>query len=664
MKNKNKTMEKPNVFSSNKLILPLFFVFCSLLLDVVSFLYLGFYQTIPTRFLFNIGGAFIFAGIIYIMPGKKSALTFFYIFIVLQVIINIVNANIYKVFGDLFSLDYFFLGAEGAAAIRWEFIDFISIVVNIGLLGLIIFGQIALFKWNKTKIELSGISTKAFALIFVILFELCGTSLFAGETAHVATIESEYIENNPGYLWDSFRFKVDAYKSFGYYGFYLKNIFDFFKFSNNVSAQERKSLEKFVNDGKVEQVATDFSNDNLITILCESHEWFAYDPILTPHVYDLFTMQDESTLNEYDASVFTNFYGHNKTNVSESIVLSGNMPKLNNLSSLINTGEYKYAYTLPKLFKKLHEGETVKTTYFHSYKRSFYHRDPNYLNGMGFDKYISMEDYNDQSDWFGDWISDADFVSTFLEEFVPSDPNTKFLTSFATISTHGPYTQDNPRFKQYYETYDKEFERYSAWVTENAETLGYSMPTDQHMLDELRRYKVGAMDFDNMLGKLFERLKETNHLNDTTVVLFADHNCYYDNLGLTMKGISKDDYANTEAHHIPLMIYSQKLKTGYYDDFCNTYDIFPTLCQLYGFEYNKNLVQGYNLFDSEEIKNSFFASHQGGMFDDNFFSQNISDAEPLKQNLTATDLKHFKELAENYYSKQEKYEKIYLNNLT
>ncbi len=660
-----KSATKSKEFSSNKLILPLFFMLCTLLLDMVSFLYLGFYQTIPTRFLFNIGGAFIFAGIIYIMPGKKSALTFFYIFIVLQVVINILNANLYSVFGDLFSLDYFFLGAEGAAAIRWEFIDFVSIVINIGILGAIIFATVALFKWNKSTISLAEISTRVFALIFVLLFETCGVTIYVGETINSATSQSEKIEGNTSYLWDSFRFKVDAYKEFGYYGFYLKNVFDFFKFSNSLKPEEKKQLQKFVEDGKVEAVETEFSDDNLIVILCESHEWFAYDPILTPHVYDLMTKSDPSTINEYDATVFTNFYGHNKTNVSENIVLSGNMPKLNNLSSLVNAGNYSYAYTLPKLFEAAHEGEKVQTTYFHSFRRTFYHRDPNYLNGgLGFDKYISMENNSDKSKYFGDWISDADFISSFWEDFVPSDKETKFLTSFATISTHGPYTNsDNPRFKSYYEKYDAEFENYSAWVTEHEEELGYSLPKDQSFLSQLRRYKVGAMDFDNMIAKLFERLKETDHLNDTTVVMFADHNCYYDNLCYAMKGIAKDDYANIEAHHIPLMIYSHNCEPGEVNNFCNTYDIFPTLCQLYGFAYNKNLVQGFNMFEPE-IENSFFASHMGGMFTEDFFSQNISDAQPLHLGLSDEDLLHFKEQAELYYSKQDKYEKIYLNNLT
>ena len=666
MKKKSEQREKSNVFSTNKLILPLFFIFCSLFLDMINFWYLGFWQTIPTRFLFNIGGAFIFAGIIYIMPNKWVSLGFFWFFIALQVLLNAVNATIFGIFGDLFSMDYFFLGAEGAAAFRWEFIDFKSIILNIGLLIAIILSTLAIVKLNKTKVELSEkFSTKAFALIFVILFELCGVSIYAGETAYVTNAQSEYIENNVSYLWDSFRFKVDAYKSFGYYGFYFKNFFDFFVFSNKISLDERKSLLEFIQDGQVEKIKTDFSNDNLITILCESHEWFAYDPILTPHVYDLFTMQDASTLNQYDATVFTNFYGHNKTNVSESIVLSGNMPKLNTLESHYKLGKYDYAYTLPKLFKKAHEGEKVQTTYFHSYQRSFYQRDPNYLEGgVGFDKFISMENYKEQSAWFGDWISDADFISTFIDDFIPSDPDTKFLTSYATISTHGPYTtNDNPRFKEYYEKYDAEFENYSAWVKEHSQELGYSLDVSDGLLAELRRYKVAAMDFDNMIGKLFERLEETGHINDTTVVLFADHNCYYDNLGITLKGITKDDYSNIEAHHIPLMIYSKKLQSGYRDSFCNTYDIFPTLCQLYGFEYNKNLVQGYNLYE-DEIENSFFASHQGGMFNKNFFSQNISDAEPLNLDATSQDMEKFKQQAELYFSKQEKYEKIYLNNLT
>lgn len=652
-------MQKTKQISTNRFILPLLFIFFSLLLEIVDFLWLGLktssgaQQVFPTAWAFNVGAILVIAGLIYIVANKHAMLAIFYIFITLQVILNIVNANIFNVFGDIFTLDYLLLGTEAVAAIRLEFIDFWSILVYVGILAIIIAITVVLYKKNKKTITLKHVSNWAFALVLLILSEACGVTLIALQYNSIKTASADTIENNQSYLWDSLQFKLDAYKNFGYYGFYSKNIYDYLKGRDSLEYGEDVELLDYIEQGKVNADPNAIlKDDNIIFVLCESMDNFAYDPIYTPNMWRLMNG---------GACYFSNFYGNNKTNISEGIALAGNMPKEYTLNTLVTRYGYDYSYTMPKLFEKAHEGEVVTTNYVHSYQKVFYHRDIDYSNeGYGFDNLYFIEDYTKQCDWFGDWVSDTEFFNFFADKLIPAEG--KFFTFFATMSTHGPYTYENPLFKENYALYDEHFEEYEKWFAEYYKTLNYSIPTDATERAHFRRYKAAVIDFDNMIGAMLEELEKKDRLDNTTIVFYADHNCYYDNMTYKVKNISKTDYSNSEAHHIPLIIYNSKLESGEYKQFCNTYDIFPTIAALHGFEYNKNLIQGYNLF-SNDIENSFFASHKGGMFDENFYSSNIADIVPLVENYTEDDIKAFKAKAEIYYKKQEKIDLIYMYNL-
>lgn len=660
--------------ASNQIILPLAFIVLSIFLEMTNFLIIGFkqadhIQVFPSEWLFDIGAILIIAGLIYIVKKPWAAKTIFFFFITLQLVLNIVNANIYKVFGDIFTIDYFVLGEEGFAAIRWEFIDFVSILIYLAIFVAIVVFVILLFKFNKKNISLKRISALAFSLALIVLIEAVGSTMYACQIFEIANANMGTIENNEKYLYDSFQFKTEAYKTFGFYGFYTKNFFDTV-FGKNSSEFSKDELLSFIEDGKTNG-GGNHANDNLIVILCESHEWFAYDPFNTPFIWDLMTTQtntfgDFEIESQFDANVFTNFYGHNKTNISEGIVLSGNLPQNHPLSHYVSKNSpFDYAYTLPKLFKNAHTGQKTQANYFHTWKKSFYDRENTYVQqGLGFDEYISLDTYLDLEEkkdenpkFFGDWICDSDFVNCFADKFVPKKEDADvFLSCFATMTTHGAYTYENPRFADLYEKYDQNFDRYSAWLENYTDEI--QLPSQKSDLEQFRRYKVGAMEFDRTIQTIFNLLQERDRIDDTTIVLYADHNAYYDNLTYKLKNVEKDDFSNIKAHNIPLMIFNSKLPPQTHTQFCNTYDIFPTICEMHGLKYNKNLVHGYNLF-SDEIKKSFFASHLGGMFNEKFYSKNIADVVAFEDHFSYEDLQNFKLFAENFFQKQQKMEQIY-----
>lgn len=646
---------------SIRMYIPLFFIATSIILELINFKYIGFEinggakLTFPEIWIFNIASILIIAGIIYAVKKKWAMTVVFFFFVGLQVILNLVNANIYSIFGDLFTLEHLNLGMETSAAFSWSLIDVLSIFLYLGILAVIIFCYILMLKFCKKTIHLQKFSNIVFSLVFVLITEFTGLTMIDNQIKILNQTSETRVEGNQSFLWQSFALKCEAYKQFGFYGFYIKNIYDNIFYETALPASQEIELKNYIQSGEtiVDDLDNSLAGDNMIVILCESFDTIAIDPVNTPFLYNMV---------HGDASAFTNFHGYNKTSTSEQIVMTGNIFDSTTLYSLVNDySGYEYKYTLPRLFKEKYPN--AQANYFHSYIESFYDRVDTYTTnelgyGVGFDNLYGLEAYSgEKSTVFGEWIREEDYVIDMADKLIP-ETDEPFLSYYATVSMHGPH-EYRENFEDLYAEYDSNFNDYKDYL--NSIGMGYVLD-DNELLSELRYYKAAAIDFNNAMRKLFEKLEEKGKLHNTTVVMFGDHNAYYKNFCYRMKGVEPLS-SQIKGYNIPLIIYNDKLTKGQYDMFCNTYDIYPTICELHGLTYNKNLTQGYNLFSSD-IENSFFASHMTDqMFTDKFYSKNITDVEWLSQNCTDEDLKKFKTLAEQFYVRQEKIELIYLFNL-
>ena len=656
-------MEEKQV-SLNKILLPIMFVISAIILEITNFLYIGFTNSsgnrmaLPTYFLFDLAIIIMLAGIIYIVRNKIASNIIFYFLLSLQFILNVVNSTMYSIFGDILSFDLLFLGAEATTAITLDFIDWIGLLINTVVFAIILTASIFLLKKFKGTYTVKKKHSGAIIALAFILVECLGGGLFylQGITLQTEATNESVIEGNDSYLWDNFQFKIDAFKKFGHYGFYTKSIINLI-FSHDVSEENFETYQSYIDEGYVESDETaPLYGDNLIVILCESLDWYAIDPINTPTIWEL--------LNGKDSIVFSEFYARNRTNISEGIALLGNIPKDSNLKSAYNAG-YSFDYSLPNLFKSTKaEEETVVTTFVHPLVETFYSRNVTHTpDGIGFDNFISYEDYTGDQIYekFGEWITDYSFVQNQIDSILPDAD--RFLTFFSTLSTHGPYTYDNPYFEEYYDILASNFEEYAAWLNDNTDFI---IPDNEGDFELFFHYKAAWIDFDRTISYLLEELENRGLSENTSIVFFADHNAYYTNLCYKIKGVEKSDYSNTYINNIPMMLYSPKLTKesgGYISDvFCNTFDILPTICDLYGLPSNNNLFQGYSVF-SEDIKDSFFTSNLSGMFTNNIFSMNISDIVIVGENVTDEEIEHFKEIANKYFVKQEYIETIYKNGI-
>ena len=128
--------------------------------------------------------------------------------------------------------------------------------------------------------------------------------------------------------------------------------------------------------------------------------------------------------------------------------------------------------------------------------------------------------------------------------------------------------------------------------------MGYSTPVSRYF----SKMKV----LDNALGILLDNLEEKQVLEDTVIVLTADHYPY----GLKDDYLSEfldgefDDY---EAERTPFVIYNPSIKSEEYTEYTSYINIVPTLANLMGIEYDPRLYMGTDLFSDTYQSRVVFA---------------------------------------------------------
>lgn len=646
-------MEKGN-FDKNtylyRLNYVLVFIIGTLALEIAAFISLNF-GYLPKYIFFDVAFILVYSAVLYLVSNDTARFVLVIIAFSVQFLLNSINVCYYKMLGDIFSFDLLKLGNEAAKCFELDFLDYKGLAINIITLILSILTLVYVFK-RRNRIKLKPIKKSfwsSFAIILAIFFCFSGTGIGSQLVAESLLDDCEatdafYIAKSDTYLYDHFTFKAEAFKKFGTWGFYIKSVDNIISPKEKLTSSEMQELEDYLQSGVVaENTSAPLYGQNLITIMLESFEWFAIDPYLTPTLYEMKT----ST-----AQAFTNFRAKNKTNVSENLAMMGNIPKDYTFMNL-SKGDFSPSNSLAYMFKQ--KGYTAN--FFHNNDGDFYDRN-NVNTRFGFEKVYAMQDVNNGKicEW-GDWHLETDFFEELKTIIAPTDQN--FYSFYTTVETHGPHTKLNPRLSEYFEIYDNNLENIKQWL----EDEGYQYPSDKIYQTRLKQFKCAAMDTDRLVKNIIDYLTENNLIDTTTIILYSDHNCYYNDLNLMVRYGGKEyDTESSEVHNIPFMIYSKTLGGAVNDTFCSTYDIYPTICELFGLSYNKNLTQGYNIYSSEIDKTVFVSLLTGAIFTDNIYSYNIQDVY-TKDTMTEEEIYNFQLGGIEFYEKQYTIDKIYANGL-
>lgn len=396
--------------------------------------------------------------------------------------------------------------------------------------------------------------------------------------------------------------------------------------SNQVDTSDLSDVRKGIygNRGQNDLIAYSKYNgvskgNNLIMVLVESWEWFSW--FAGDHNEYTESQLKNAFPNLYafyeDSVRLNNFYSREKTDTAEILSLLGTNPtdKYVHYDLALNS----YPWSLPNLLRKDMADNNQQSKWIKSYHQNdgmFYNRELSH-ESFGFDngifdiKDMQKPPFNLNNDLAGGNICkgertlDSRTWKALLDnnELVPDSlsENERFFSYAITFSMHGYYAERN-NLHGYDEFGEKTGEDYYEVLKANNLYQNPKNTKERYM----QTYAASTMDFDRALGMLMTKLKETGLDKNTTVVLFADHNAYYNNLSYYGKGI--DAMYDAELYRVPCLIYDQKLSNAMQankegqevNKFTTTADLIPTICDIFDMPAWENLYFGNSIFTEEE----------------------------------------------------------------
>lgn len=346
---------------------------------------------------------------------------------------------------------------------------------------------------------------------------------------------------------------------------------------DNIIANETNTIYNNINTNIKNRTITSyndhtglFEGKNVIVIMMESVGEIIINKELYPNFYKLY--------NE-GISFKNNYSPRNScaTGNNEFSGMTGLYTIQNNCTANVYSNN-KYFTSIFNLFKKA----GYKTSSMHDYTEQYYSRKIIHKN-LGSDVYynavdLGLEYYNE----YKNWASDEDFMNKAMD-ITLSDTTNPFMLWLTTVSPHQPYNQSSIEGDKYLSL---------------TEGTNYSM--------ELRRYMSKLKTFDNSLGILLERLKASNKLDDTVIVLYGDHYPY----GLKNKDISQIltyDLSDYEVERTPMVIYNSQIKSEVVEKYSSYVNLTPTIANLFNLDFDPRYYMGTDVFSDEYLNIVTFA---------------------------------------------------------
>ena len=306
-----------------------------------------------------------------------------------------------------------------------------------------------------------------------------------------------------------------------------------------------------------------FEGKNLVWIVAEGFSTLAMDPQRTPTLWKL----------SHQGFVFDNFYTPLwglSTSDGEYVTTTGLIPKPGVWSYSLSSENYM-PFALGRQFRK----EGYKTYAFHNYLYNYYDRDKSHPN-MGYDYYALGQGLELES---GDSFppSDLEMMEKIVPMFVNED---KFSVYCLTVSGHLTYTLDT-----------------NAMSVRHWDAVA-NLPYSQ----EVRCYLACQLELELAMESLLRQLEEAGRLDDTVIVLSADHYPY---------GLTDEQYSELLGHQVDpvfeifqntLILWSGDMEgtAVHVDKYCSSLDVMPTLSNLFGLDYDSRLIMGSDILSGED----------------------------------------------------------------
>lgn len=341
---------------------------------------------------------------------------------------------------------------------------------------------------------------------------------------------------------------------------YEKNNLDLDLSSNKLNKDIKEYIDNNPGTSKNKYTGM-FENKNLIFVVAESFSEIGIDKDRTPTLYKL-------TNNGF---IFNNFYVpyYLSTIGGEFQSLTGLYPNYSTLTKW-KSGKNSFPYGLATTFKE----KGYNTYAYHAHDGYFQNRYK-YLKALGFDNFkaCNMELDINCNMWPE---SDIEMIKATTNDYINSDKS--FMTYYMTVSGHLDYTKES-----------------NSIVSKNwdlVKNLDYS--------DKAKSYLATQIELDRAMESLLKELENKGILEDTVIVLLADHYPY----GLSLEEINElSSYKRDELfeiNHNALIIYNSSMKNISITKVGMPIDVLPTIYNLFDIKYDSRLFAGSDLLSNNE----------------------------------------------------------------
>lgn len=305
-----------------------------------------------------------------------------------------------------------------------------------------------------------------------------------------------------------------------------------------------------------------FKGKNLIAIVAEAFSPIAVNKDLTPTLYKLVN----------SGFVFNNFYTpiyYVSTSDGEYVTLNSLLPK-ESVWSFSKSSKNYLPYAYGNIFK-----EMGYTTYaFHDGTYKYYNRHLSHPN-MGY-TYKACGNGLEKSMKCKIWPqSDLEMINATYDYYKDSE---HFMTYYMTISGHLQYN----------------------FYGNNMSYRNKDLVKDLDKSTAIKAYIAAQKELDKALEELLNKLEADGKLDDTVIVLSADHYPY----GLTTDQISEImniEDSKFDVHKNNLVIWSSTMKKPIeINKYGESLDILPTVLNLFGIDFDSRLLMGRDLLSNSD----------------------------------------------------------------
>lgn len=346
---------------------------------------------------------------------------------------------------------------------------------------------------------------------------------------------------------------------------YEKNILDL-NFNKKTSNKDIQSINKYIEQdtGTYKNEYTGlFEGYNLIYITAESFSQIAVSEELTPTLYRL----------THSGFIFDNYYTPNTLSTigGEFQSLLGLYPDSGILTKWRKGTNY-FPFGLATTYKKL----GYKTYAYHNNWYGFQDRHK-YLKSQGFTNYLGCYNGLEKRMNCKAWPqSDLEMMKATMKDYVNSD--TPFVAYYMTVSGHFSYSfSDNNMAKK-----NKKY------------------VNNMKVSTAAKAYVATQIELDCALEYLIKTLEEKNKLDNTVIVLLADHYPYK----LSMNDVnSLSSYKRdnvVEVNHNNLILWNSKVEDMHITKPCMSSDVLPTVYNLFGIDYDSRLFTGRDILSTSD----------------------------------------------------------------